>query len=345
MRFEHFSLFGGMAYGLFLFIVTLFPRLTLADETVGDRFRKVLADVDARCKREKRGPYLDRGDPEYRKKVADTSCDVLKLQPRDWRDAKLVKLDSQPYPVPQDWLATPEGRFAHSIKLPPLNGKQRASFRPGMSGKEYFEELCRNDSGEFIGRTVTGVDGVRQDRPWIAAPNGYRDLLFWTREKGGIQNSQDYLVQPPAGRYQFLDLRLSEADARKSGAPFLAFYRDQQKAKKKDVVINAGDGKFVRTPYIVAEELRRQSVARYAFTWRGLWAVEGVQHGIEGFELITYQIEPFEVVAYQRDFWRHLQDDSQRDPRTTYTISCSQTLPMMPPHQFLQGVLVPKSHP
>src|SRR5262245_17844282 len=62
----YFRLPVGLAYGLCL--ISFFPHRALGEETVGDKFRKVIVEIDARCKREKRGPYLDRSDPEYRKK-------------------------------------------------------------------------------------------------------------------------------------------------------------------------------------------------------------------------------------------------------------------------------------
>src|SRR5205085_5515725 len=160
-------------------------------------------------KREKRGPYLDRKDPEYRKKIADTSCDILKLQPRDWRELKMVKLDSQPYPVPEHWLSTPEGKFAHSIRLAAPNDTPKAVYTAGMTGDEYFQTLCREEAGDFVRRRVSAVRGLRQDRPWIPLPHGYRDVIFWAMEKGGLHDAQDYLVQPPAGGYRFLEVRLS----------------------------------------------------------------------------------------------------------------------------------------
>src|SRR3954465_12894370 len=82
-------------------IAVLVCSLSACAQTIGDKFRGVMADIDSRCKREKRGLYLDPRAPEYHDKTPDTSCDILLLKPRDWRDAKFVQLDSHQYPIPE----------------------------------------------------------------------------------------------------------------------------------------------------------------------------------------------------------------------------------------------------
>src|SRR5512147_1589890 len=84
---------------------------------------------------------------------------------------KFVQVDGQPEPVPEQWVATPEGRFAHSIKVPNPVPKD-SGYRRGMSSEEYFQHLCRREAGEFIYRTVDNVEGFYFMRP----PNWPTDI-------------------------------------------------------------------------------------------------------------------------------------------------------------------------
>lgn len=114
--------------------------------TVGQQFRDIVADIDAQCRKDKMGPYLDEKDPQYINKKYVTDCDILKLKP------------ANP-------LATEEGRFAYSIQLPPPHDKPKAKYQPGMSAESYFKELCEKEEGDSIFRTVEGVEGIKIMRP------------------------------------------------------------------------------------------------------------------------------------------------------------------------------------
>ena len=59
---------------------------------------------------------------------------------------------------PVDPLATEEGKFAHSIRIPnPV--PEDSGYKPGTS-KEYFDHLCKTEAGEFIYKTVEKVEGL-----------------------------------------------------------------------------------------------------------------------------------------------------------------------------------------
>lgn len=78
--------------------------------TPGEQFRRGVARLADDCRR----------NPPARN---ESRCDLLE-----------VKVE--------DPLATPEGRFAHSIKIPnPVPAD--SGYRPGMSSDEYFEHLCK----------------------------------------------------------------------------------------------------------------------------------------------------------------------------------------------------------
>jgi hypothetical protein len=321
-------------------VIAICPPWANAEEAIAEKFRKVVVEIEAWCKEDKRGPYLDRSDPGYKKKARDTSCDILKLEPRDWRQVKMTRLESQPYPVPEHWLSTAEGRFAHSIELPDARARVSNIYKPGITGAEYFDRLCEQGNGEFIFRKVSSLVGIRQDRAWTPFSGAYSHVVFWTREKGGLHDTADYLVQPPLGGYQFVEVRLPELEAKRTGAIFRVFYRGEKSSK--DFAARSKDGAYVRIPYIVAQTTRNDSEARHGFTWRGIWPPNGIENGIEGSELIVYATAPFEVLGYQRQYFRHLPDDRQPDARITRTVGCA-SRSMMPPHEFVQHVLIPAS--
>ncbi|MEW6248962.1 MAG: hypothetical protein AB1555_20005, partial [Nitrospirota bacterium] len=100
-------------------------------ETPGERFRKVVNEMAELCISKKLKP-------------TDSRCAIPNLKPADP-------------------LATPEGRFAHSIKIPnPV--PEDSGYKPGMTPQEYFEHLCKTEAGEFIYKTVEHVEGLLQLR-------------------------------------------------------------------------------------------------------------------------------------------------------------------------------------
>ena len=124
--------------------------------TVGQEFRNIMADIDAQCRRDHQGPYYDAKIPNH-PRYGD--CDILSIKPADP-------------------LSTAEGLFAYSIKLPEPHDKSNVQYNEGMSAENYFKELCEKDAGEWIFKTVEGVEGVfqgRQREPYLA---GYSSLIF-----------------------------------------------------------------------------------------------------------------------------------------------------------------------
>ena len=103
-----------------------------------------MAQIDANCRERKLGPY----EPEPRKTgVRNASCDILFLKP-------------------EDPLSTPEGRFAHALKLPAPHDVPKDVLRPGMTGEEYFKALCEAEAGEWVFRAVGGVEERREGGGW-----------------------------------------------------------------------------------------------------------------------------------------------------------------------------------
>ena len=78
---------------------------------------------------------------------------------------------------PADPLATEEGRFAHSIKIPnPV--PEDSGYKPGMTSQEYFDHLCKTEAGEFIYKTVENVEGIYMMRPRKEASDSMHSSIF-----------------------------------------------------------------------------------------------------------------------------------------------------------------------
>ena len=102
---------GGVVLGLILVMVSgCAAGAFTKDETPGQRFDRAMEEFAEKCAKAKLKPN-------------DTACDILKLKPADP-------------------LATEEGRFAHSIKIPnPASAD--SGYKPGMTPQEYFDHLCK----------------------------------------------------------------------------------------------------------------------------------------------------------------------------------------------------------
>lgn len=293
------------------------------EKTVGEQFREVLAEIDKKCREEKVGPYLDPRDPEYKGKRRETQCNILLLKSYD------------PF-------ATPGGRFAHSLKLPAPYDKPRVGYRPGKSGEEYFNALCAAEAGEHVFRAVNGVEGIWQARPFNKYPSGYLPIVFYAREKGemsDVDKPQDYMVQPYLGRYDYLELSLPAEEARRLKAPYERYFRDINSPPKR-MYQTAKDGRFVSVPYIVASMPVDALRSMYGYLWRGMRRESDVEHGIEGSELIIFERATNEVLAFRRQFTRYTPDRSAKDRRETNVATCPAGF-SLPPHRFIQSVLIP----
>jgi hypothetical protein len=253
----------------------------LAQRTVGDGFRKVLADIDAYCKQHKLGPYLDRADPEYRNKAPNTRCNILRLEPKDETAEKTIRTEGQQYPIPERWLDTPEGRFAHSIRLPAPHDAPKTVYREGMSGKEYFEALCREEAGTFVFKTVDNVAVVFEARP----RNQARSEEFFHL----------YAMEDPYG-YVNGETKNRIGAMWTAGHAYRALERKSPKQEGFEHVfrtsISENSARTVASP---------QS-ADYGFIWRGITRPKDREHGIAGGELIVYDIRSGDVMGFRRGF-------------------------------------------
>jgi len=217
-----------------------------------------------------------------------TSCDRLKLKPADP-------------------LATEEGRFAHSIKIP-NQVPEDSGYKPGMTPEQYFDHLCKTEAGEFIYKTAENVDGLYMMRLREPTDDYLLEHLYALEDPYGVavgvRNSpEEYFVQPSIGKYQFLETPLPQGSREKESAKYRWYYRDENAHPGRDYQ-TAINGRFVRVPYIVAEKETQSLNSKYGVTWRGITRPHDRELGIAGGELIILGLQTNEVLAVRRSFVR-----------------------------------------
>ncbi|CUS38402.1 conserved hypothetical protein [Candidatus Nitrospira nitrosa] len=295
------SRMGTLVIGLVLVMLTGCAASFFKEETVADRFDKAMKKLAERCAKEppKRG---------------DTTCDPLKLKPTDP-------------------LATEEGRFAHSIKIPnPL--PEDSGYKPGMTTKEYFDHLCKNEAGEFIFKTVENVEGIMQMRPRTEATDYMLQHLYALEDpygevygeefnagpdaiKAGIQNGfvnprysdaaktkdgskRAYRVYRPDRNYKFLEKPIPVSiQSPTDGSKYLRYTRPNT----DKLVLE--DGQYLypgdQQPTLL-EEWVKQPKSEYGFTWRGITRPHDRELGIAGGEVIILDLQTKEVLAVKRGY-------------------------------------------
>lgn len=242
-------------------------------ETVGERFDKAIKEIAKQCASRKLEPN-------------EVCGEVAKLKPADP-------------------LATEEGRFAHSIKIPnPV--PEDSGYKPSMTPEQYFEHLCKTEAGEFIYKTVENVEGLYMMRPRMRATDYELEHLYVLEDPYGHTTDESYLVQdtyvqPATGRYQFLEMPLSKSAS--ADERYRRYYRDENAhpGRKYQTAIN-GQGVFV--PYIVAESKASDIKSRYGYTWRGINRPHDRELGIAGGELIVLDVKTNEILAVRRGYMR-----------------------------------------
>ena len=301
------------------FVIVGFPVLLITgtgmrgvtkEQTVGERFRKAIDREAEYC-------------ATHKIKPANRRCDITKLQPADP-------------------LATEEGRFAHSIKIPnPV--PEDSGYKPGMTSQEYFDHLCRTESGEFVFKTVKDVEGVYQMRPRPAVtyeanhlyaledpyggPYGSNQPEIWfvgpTRFK--FFESPDLLRRGPGGLKEFT--HPSYFGAPPAGANIARYF--------------GHDGREQKT---MQKEFDTVRTSRYGYTWRGISRSNDREMGVAGSELIVLDLETNEVLGVHRGYARF---DIDKNVAGTAAMQWWQRCPIGPNIgggarlAFIQKVLIP----
>ena len=242
---------------LFLFgsVLSVLGQINVAKaETVAERFEQAMKKKAEYCRTHKIDP-------------ANRRCDIVKLKPADP-------------------LATEEGRFAHSIKIPnPV--PEDSGYKPGMTPEQYFEHLCKAEAGEFIYKTVENVEGVYQMRPRPAVTYESNHLYALEAPYGGPDGIKEFgygFVQP--GRYRFFEL-LSPTGVVK-----------EPDAENKVVRYFGFDGHKLET---MQQEFGVRK-SRYGYTWRAVVRPHDRELGIGGSELIILDLQANAVLAVHRGY-------------------------------------------
>jgi hypothetical protein len=244
-------------------------------ETPGERFRKAIKEIEAACAKRKLDP--------------NEVCGGV---------ARLKAADP---------LATEEGRFAHSIKIPnPV--PDDSGYKPTMTPQEYFDHLCKSEAGEFIYKTVDGVKGFYLMRTRKKVTDSELEHLYaleapYQEIYGEYDSPGEYFVQPYMGKYELLEIPLHAEGSVSERAKFRRYYRDESAypGRQYQTAIN---GKAVFVPYVLADALTSSLESRYGVTWRGIPRFQDRELGIAGSELIIFDLSNKEVLAVRRGFKR-----------------------------------------
>lgn len=243
--------------GLLLMLTT---SLSGCATTVGQEFRDIMADIDAQCRRDHQGPYYDNTIPNN---TQHSNCDILSIKPADP-------------------LATEEGRFAYSIKLPAPHDKLKTEYSRWMTAEGYFKQLCEKDAGEWIFKTVEGVEGVFQGRQNIPQ---YRNsaLKYQAYEATEVfsRSMEEVLVQPIYGQYNYME---RPRDPDEIGKAYVRFFRGAENKSKYLIgfPVRNKSGKFFNVPYIVNKEQADPLKSSYGFIWRQISTADMLENGITG---------------------------------------------------------------
>jgi len=251
---------GGIVSGLMLVLLTGCAAGMLSnEETPGQHFDRVMKEFAEHC-------------AKVKLRSNDRSCDRLKLKPADP-------------------LATEEGRFAHSIRIPnPL--PEDSGYKPGMTPEQYFDHLCKTEAGEFIYKTVENVEGLYMMRPRSRATDFELEHLYALEDPYGhtdweARDPQTIFIDPPWRGYSYIEMPLvSSSSSKISDARYGRYFG------------------YVQSKSLMVEEHVAQLKSQYGYTWRGISVAHDRELGIAGGELIVLDLQTREVLGVRRGFIR-----------------------------------------
>ena len=275
-------------------------------ETPGERFDQAMKKFSVNCAKAKLKPN-------------DTACDILKLKPADP-------------------LATGEGRFAHSIKIPnPV--PEDSGYKPGMTPQEYFDHLCKTEAGEFIYKTAENVEGIMQLRQRGKANYEYSHLYAFEDPFGFEVNGAEVSYVSPE-RYAYYEIAAivpQESVWRKDHVHPSMLEGPPQYAKYTRYF--GYDGHSLKTMQRVYDARRK---SRYGYTWRGIVRPHDREMGIGGGEVIILDLETNEVLGLQRGYAKFEIDERFGLARAGWRNRCPISPGTAGPHQdFILRVLKP----
>jgi len=259
---------------------------SLYGESVLERFRSKVAEVERHCAS---GRYNE------------ASCKLLRLTPKNFDGPGMVQVEGQPLPIPQEWVATKEGRFAHSIRLPqPLAAD--SGYRKGMTSMQYFEHLCAKEAGEFIYRTVEKVEGLYQMRPRSFAGDESMSHLYAMEDPyGHVTSIQEFGRYVHPLRYRYFETAAQDW-SKVPDSQRRTFHPSYFAAPKLGQVIERFTGFDGKSFSSAIKEFDVAPAARYGYIWRGIRRPHDRDNGIAGGELIVLDLKTQEVLGVRRGF-------------------------------------------
>lgn len=261
---------------LSVLLVGLLPGLLSAcvsfAETPGERFRQAIKEIEAACAKRKLDPN-------------EVCGGVAKLKPADP-------------------LATEEGRFAHSLKIPnPVPAD--SGYKSGMTPEQYFEHLCKTEAGEFIFKTVEDIDGIFQMRPREEVGDDHLRHLYAMEDLYGHSLGES---SEPEGRYIGPDRYsfFETPPVSRQEPEWKKQYRHSSYFSKPDGTAKVAryfgyNGRDIKTIQKEYDTTRR---SRYGYIWRGISRPRDRELGIVGGEFIVLDLETKEVLAMRRGYLR-----------------------------------------
>jgi len=261
---------GIVVISLVLVLVTGASAGVFAEETVAERFDKAMKKKADYCRTHKIDP-------------ANRRCDILKLKPADP-------------------LATEEGRFAHSIKIPnPV--PEDSGYKPGMTPEQYFDHLCKAEAGEFIYKTVENVEGLYMMRPRKEATDDELSHLYALEDPYGHTNGEanmgEYDFVSPF-RYSYLERPVQPPRSIPSVKQASGHGGDERMPVGYERFAGYDSRHLESMQKSITESLK----SRYGITWRGISRPHDRELGIAGGELIVLDRETNEVLGVRRGFIR-----------------------------------------
>lgn len=271
-------------------------------ETTGERFRSMLKTMDVICANKKLP-------------LTDTRCALPKLKAADP-------------------LATPEGRFAHSIKIPnpvPEDGR----YRPGMTPEQFFDHLCRTEAGEFIYKTAENVEGVYQMRPRGPVTDLMLQHLYtiedpYDYQEWEVRQPEKFFIRPSAYSYFEAPSEKPNPDEGMKEGQYRR-YSGKNPDALRDMMVE-----------IITE--RSDDVrSRYGYTWRGITQSHNRELGIVGGELIVLDLQTHDVLAVHRGFVRAVLDDRAPSGFRWANVCPNDKTRLLYTYEFISRVLKPLS--
>lgn len=176
------------------------------------------------------------------------------------------------------------------VPMPKLPDAPKESvYRPWMTNEQYFEALCKSEAGEFVYKTVEGVEGIYLIRPR-------------QREFGDIRFEDRYVIESPYGYENWEAEHAHKILAGPRGFRFLEAPRPTlssssvaQGVRRYTYVAGSKPGDWT-------EEEGRALKSVHGYLWREIPRKRDREKNISGGEIVVLNIQTGEILAVKRGF-------------------------------------------